>query len=232
MSELERIRAEYARRAQDARYAEWYADANAANRFIEQERDAAIRAALKEFPNILNRGARILDIGCGAGHELVKWQLLVAEARLCGIDLLEARLNNGRQRYPYLPLLWGDASALPLQDETFDVVMQFTVFSSILDGSLRQSVAREMKRVLKPGGIVLWYDYWLNPTNAQTVGMTLRQVRKLFPEFEMRVRRVTLAPPLARFLAPRSMKLCAWLNKIPLVRSHYLIVLSRETVKT
>jgi hypothetical protein len=31
MDELERIRAEYARRACDARYAEWYADANVAN---------------------------------------------------------------------------------------------------------------------------------------------------------------------------------------------------------
>ena len=39
---------------------------------------------------------------------------------------------------------------------------QATVFSSTLDRRMRQNIAREMLRVLKPEGIVLWYDYHVN----------------------------------------------------------------------
>jgi ubiquinone/menaquinone biosynthesis C-methylase UbiE len=227
MNDQDRLRVEYARRAQDPRYQEWYADSNIANRFIEQDRDAARRAALKPFPHVLTPNARVLDVGCGAGHELWKWREWTAEKNLCGVDLLETRLRRGQDLFPSLPLSCADASALPFPDGAFDVVMQFTVFSSILDAALRQHVAREMARVLKPRGVVLWYDYWFNPTNAQTRGVTRREIRKLFPQFAMHSARVTLAPPLARFVAPRSLQWCARLNRIPFLRSHYLIVLFR-----
>ena len=227
MDELERIRAEYARRAQDPRYQEWYADSNAANRFIEQDRDATIRAALKQFPHILEN-ARVLDVGCGSGHELWKWRQETEEKNLCGVDLLETRVRRGRELFPTLALSCADASVLPFPDGVFDVVMQFTVFSSILDVSLRYQVAQEMARVLKPRGVILWYDYWFNPTNSQTGGVTRCEIRKLFPQFAMCVSRVTLAPPLARIVAPRSLQWCARLNRIPFLRSHYFIVLSRK----
>lgn len=226
MDDRERLKTEYARRAQDPRYREWYASTNAANQFIEQDRDAMARALLAaHFP--LAADARVLDLGCGGGHELVKWRDLVAEKNLCGIDLLPERVARGRAACSALSLVCGDGTHLPFASHTFQLVMQFTVFTSILDPALKQRLAAEMLRVLKPGGAILWYDYWWNPTNAQTRGITRREIRQLFPECSLRVQRVTLAPPLARWFAPRSLKMCAWLNHLPFLRSHYLALLTR-----
>lgn len=223
MNDRDRLRLEYARRAQDPRYREWYSTTNAANRFIEQDRDAAVQALLSDFRRSASPGARILDAGCGTGHELYKWRDTFAESQLYGIDLLPERVQNGRAQYPALPLLCGDASAFPFARDTFDLVMQFTVFSSILDNALRQRIASEMLRVLKPSGAILWYDYWFNPTNPQTRGITLRELRTLYPGCALEVKRITLAPPLARTLAPVSPTACAWLNRIPVLRTHYLV---------
>lgn len=227
MNDQERLRREYARRAQDPRYREWYADTNAANRFIEQDRDAGVRALLRAYPPQWT-DRYILDIGCGAGHELAKWRAEFPGARLWGIDLLPERVVRGHENYPYLSLTQGDAAQLPYASAQFDLVTQFTVFTSILDAALRKQIAAEMVRVLKPRGVILWYDYWFNPTNPQTRGIGKRELRALFPECEMRLRRITLAPPLARFVAPRSPKWCARLNRLPFLRSHYLIVLFRS----
>jgi len=66
----------------------------------------------------------------------------------------------------------GDASRLPFKDGSFDIVMQFTVFTSILDREVKKAVATEMLRVLKADGIILWYDYHMNnPKNPDVKGI-------------------------------------------------------------
>lgn len=47
---------------------------------------------------------------------------------------------------------------LELDDATFDLVLQSTVFISILNHEMRQQVASEMMRIMKPDGITTWYD--------------------------------------------------------------------------
>lgn len=228
MDDRERLKTEYARRARDPRYAEWYASTNAANRFIEQDRDAAIKKAFDEFPQLLSPTARVLDVGCGAGGELAKLQQQQNVQNLFGVDLLWERVRRGKEQYPLLNLFWSDASHLPFRDGAFDLAMQFTMFSSILDDALRRRIACEMLRVLKPRGAVLWYDYFFNPTNAQTRGIGKRELRALFPKCSFHVWRVTLAPPLARWVAPRSMAWCARLNRLPWLRSHYLALVIKD----
>jgi len=56
-------------------------------------------------------------------------------------------------------------------------IHQFTVFTSILDISMKQSIAGEMLRVLKPDGIILWYDYYRNnPMNPDVRGVKKREI--------------------------------------------------------
>ena len=115
---------------------------------------------------------------------------------------------------------------LPWDDASFDLVLQSMMFSSILDPSVRAAAASEMARVLRPGGLVLWYDFFTdNPRNPNVRGVGRRELRELFPGFELRWRRVTLAPPLIRLLAPRARPLAAALQALKLLDTHALALL-------
>jgi SAM-dependent methyltransferase len=136
--------------------------------------------------------------------------------------LLFDRLQDAHQALPNLLLACADGQALPYPETAFDLIVQFTVFSSILDERIKQHLAQEMLRVLAPGGLILWYDFWLNPLNRQTRGIRPQEIRGLFPGCACQFRRITLAPPLARCLAPLSWQLCALLEKLVILNTHYL----------
>jgi SAM-dependent methyltransferase len=107
-------------------------------------------------------GARVLEIGCGSGYFLSRFLDYGASAA-AGIDLMDERIVRARNRDPRLELVTGDASELPWADESFDLVTQFTCLSSILDPALRRRIAREMWRVLRPGGLLMSYDMRATP---------------------------------------------------------------------
>lgn len=226
MDELDRIRTEYARRAADPRYRDWYAPTNAGNVFIEQERAHAIHTLLAAHPKLTGPHAMVLEVGCGAGSQLAEMPRYgVASNHLFGVDLLPERLLNGKHAHPERALTCADAQTLPYPANVFDVVTQFTMFTSVLDARVKQQIAREMLRVLKPQGAILWYDYRWNPTNRRTRGIEQPEIRALFPSCGFTWRRITLAPPLARWLAPRSRRLCALLHGISFLRTHYLVLI-------
>jgi hypothetical protein len=103
------------------------------------------------------------------------------------------------------------------------------VFSSILDPGVKRRVASEMVRVLKADGIILWYDFYVNnPWNVDVRGVKRREIHELFPGCGIAVRRITLAPPLARLLAPYSWFACEVLAQVRWLRTHYLGVIRRR----
>ena len=106
--------------------------------------------------------------------------------------------------------------------------MQFTVFTSILDYSMKQKIAQEMLRVLKPDGIIIWYDYWISkPTNPDVKGVGKQEIKKPFPNCKFEFYRITLAPPIARVLVPVSWILCELLEKLKIFNTHYLEVIKK-----
>src|SRR4029077_3549569 len=181
------------------------------------------RAGIRDFGPL-----KVLDVGCGSGGELLRFGIRGVEAsNLYGIDLLPDRIAAARRRNPLWHLSVANAATLPWSDRSFDLVSQFTTFSSILSRDVRASSATEIIRVLRPGGYLLWYDFWLNPTNKGTHGIGPAEVRELFPGFVGRLARVTLAPPISRLVAPHSWSLAVFLGQIPFLRSHYLGVLRK-----
>nr|WP_207185973.1 methyltransferase domain-containing protein [Rubrivivax gelatinosus] len=143
----------------------------------------------------------ITEVGCGGGGNLLELLRLGASPeRLTGLELLPERHAQARRVLPEALTVWqGDASVAPVALSSQDLVLQYTVFSSLLDDSFQQQLAAAMWRWLKPGGAVLWYDFTVdNPKNRDVRGVPLARVRALFPEGRLRAERVTLAPPLAR----------------------------------
>src|SRR5215467_6730268 len=81
---------------------------------------------------------------------------------------------------------------------------------------MKRQMASEMCRVLKPDGLILWYDYHMNnPWNAGVRGVKKREIHRLFPGCSIDLRRITLAPPFARWIVPRSWLLAYLLERLP-----------------
>jgi SAM-dependent methyltransferase len=93
-------------------------------------------------------GDRVLEVGCGSGCDLLQF---VRNGALCsGIDIAERHVALARQRLGDLAdVRLGDACDLPFAAETFDYVYSHGVLHHI---SVPELAAREILRVLKPGG--------------------------------------------------------------------------------
>ncbi|HEY7270401.1 MAG TPA: class I SAM-dependent methyltransferase, partial [Dehalococcoidia bacterium] len=176
-------------------------------------------------------GKRILDVGCGDGGALRDFVRLGAVPRdLTGVDLLDARVERARELTPGACIEAGDAQTLPFPDAAFDLVLGFTLLSSVLDKKPRARIAAEMGRVCSPRGALLLYDFWLNPFNRDTRPLRRDDVRALFPGWHARFAATTLAPPLVRVLAPLpgGRFACSLLEVLPFLRTHFLALLRRE----
>lgn len=225
MDEIERIRAEYRERGRTIP-PDLYSWQRPEIQYWQVQTARACTRLLKEGGAFPLGDESILDVGCGTGQwlgEFIQWG--AQTSNLHGIDLLDERIACARTRLPESDLRAGDARHLPWPDNSFDLVTQFTVFSSILDAGVRRDIAKEMLRVLRPGGRILWYDCrWSNPTRAAVQGLSRADIRKLFPNCAIDFAVATLVPPLSRVIARRSRVLASALESFRFTCSHLTAV--------
>jgi SAM-dependent methyltransferase len=228
-SEPERVAQRYARR--DAALGDLYSPLRPEVWQARQERQRAMLALLAcHAPQPLGQ-LDVLEIGCGTGANLLELASLGFDsARLVGNELLAARAERARSQLPAATRLFeGDALALPFAPASFDIVLQSTVFSSLLDQAFAQRLAARMWDWVRPGGAVLWYDFiYDNPRNRDVRGVALGEVRRLFPQGRIDVRRVTLAPPLSRRIVRLHPGAYRWLNALPWLRTHVLCWIAKD----
>jgi ubiquinone/menaquinone biosynthesis C-methylase UbiE len=170
----------------------------------------------------------VLDIGCGNGG-LLRYlaSLGIPPNQLSGIDLMNYRITAAcRLAPPGTTLLVGNAETLPYPEQCFDLVVQFTVFSSILDAQLRQRVATEMMRVLKRGGHVLWYDMY-KTRNTSLHSITISEISQLFPGMEVRYLQRLHPIYVTRILSFGRFFATLWESLPGLPKTHYLILLQK-----
>jgi SAM-dependent methyltransferase len=111
------------------------------------------------------RGRAVLDVGCGAGVEVVRFAR--AGARIAGLDLSEQAValtrQNLIQQHLTARLTVADGERLPFRDGSFDFVYAHGVIQYAADDA---RVVEECHRVLRPGGVALFQVYnrvsWLN----------------------------------------------------------------------
>jgi ubiquinone/menaquinone biosynthesis C-methylase UbiE len=224
--ETARVRAVYAARAARSGGLEAYSPANEAYLFAIQGRQRAMLRRLRREGLLPLDDKDILEVGCGVGGVLLELIAYGADPkRLHGTDLLAERAAAARERLPHAPITCASGARLPYPDQSFDLLLQFTVFSSILDRAICYTVAKDMVRVVKPGGAIVWYDFWINPLNKQTRGVSPKEIREYFPGCRCTFDRITLAPPLARRLVPLSWSAALLLEKTRLFNTHYLAMI-------
>ncbi len=227
-AERDRIRDVY--RAREAASGDLYAPWQPAEEMMRGSRRRLAARLLRRAGAFPRHGDRCLEVGCGTLGwlaDLIGWG--VREADLGGVDLDPSRLDRARAALPGADLRVADGARLPWEDESFRLVVLSTVLSSILDPGLRRLVAEGATRVLAPGGALLLYDMAVpSPANRDVLPIGRREIRRLFPALHGEMRRVTLAPPLARAVAPRSFALATLLETLPFLRTHRLAVLVKQ----
>lgn len=225
-TDLDRLRKEYLARSERDSRKLLYSRFNPAYLFCFQQLERTLLSLFKKNNLFTLKDLSLLEVGCGSGGVLLQYQLLdVPASNLWGLDIRFDPLPGARNRVPQAIILNANGAMLPVADHSFDLVLQYTAFSSILDEGLKKNMALEMLRVLKPGGFVIWYDFWLNPTNKQTRGIKPAEIRRLFPRCKIQLKRVTLAPPIARRLVPFSWGLAHALESLKFLNSHYLALI-------
>lgn len=222
--EIDRIISIYDQYKRNASVQALWSSSNQGNLFIFRERQRTTEYLLDAHGCLPLSKHRILDVGCGRGAELAYLTQWGAQPHhLYGVDLLPDRIAAAQQAFPDLHFQQANAERIEFPASTFDLVLLFTVFTSILDRQMAHNVAAEVQRVLKPGGAVIWYDFrYNNPYNPHVRGMTKAKIQQLFPGFTLYLRTVTLLPPLARRLGALTPLLYPILSSLPFLRTHYL----------
>lgn len=111
------------------------------------------------------RGKKVLDVGCGAGVDLLRFAK--GGAIVTGIDISSSAIALAKQNAAYqgleADLRVADAEQMPFEDETFDLVFAHGVIQ--YSGST-QRVIDECRRVLRKDGEAIFQAYnrhsWLN----------------------------------------------------------------------
>ena len=119
----------------------------------------------------LEPGARVLDLGSGAGTDsLVAAQMVGADGRVTGIDmtapmLAKARAAAAEMGVANVEFVEGEAERLPFSDASFDVVISNGVIDLVPD---KDAVFAELYRVLVPGGRMQIADVTIqNPVSEE-----------------------------------------------------------------
>lgn len=166
---------------------------------------------------------RVLDLGCGTGDLAAERARLGAPVEWVGIDLRDEAVEAARARFPDARFVTASADAVPEPSSTFDVIVAQVLFSSLPSPQMEAAVAREVARLLRPGGWLVWADIrYSNPANPAVHGVSARRIRSLFPGWDTELVAAGLLPPIARRLGPMTSALYPVLAAIPPLRSHYV----------
>ncbi|MBU0730824.1 MAG: methyltransferase domain-containing protein [Proteobacteria bacterium] len=106
-------------------------------------------------------GSSVLDIGCGAGFDLmIASHLTGIEGRVCGIDLtaeMVARAKKNLEKTPFsnIEIKQVESDDIPYDDNTFD----FVISNGVINLSpCKQKLFKEIYRTLKPGAMLQFAD--------------------------------------------------------------------------
>lgn len=200
-----------------------WSNKNHGNKLHYEERFEKVKL-LMEKNNFNIKKSRILDLGCASGNfteSLLK--IGIERKNITGIDCRRKSIENAISKFPKINFKLMDAKNLKFNNSSFDCIIIFTLFSSVLSFDDRLKIATEVKRVLRPNGFIIYYDLRINnPFNKNNIGINKKELFRLFPEMKIDFFEITLMPPIARNLGFGTRFLYPILTKFSFLNSHYI----------
>ncbi|WP_080565315.1 class I SAM-dependent methyltransferase [Methanosarcina barkeri] len=142
--------------------------------FVGPFLDSDFRRKLQSPDKVIKRsgiteGMRILEVGCGSGAFTtfaakasgIKGEVYALDIQPKMLLQLKKKLSRPENRdIKNIKLVEGDVHKLPFDDNSFDLVYTVTVLQELPD---RNRALKEIKRVLKPGGILAVTEFLPDP---------------------------------------------------------------------
>ena len=113
------------------------------------------------FSEYVKKDSVITDVGCGYGRVL---RILKDEgySDVTGYDFSPMMIERGRRECPDIRFEIMEEDRIPAGDESADAVILFAVLTCIVESEKQEMLIKEIRRILKPGGIIYVNDYLLN----------------------------------------------------------------------
>ncbi|MDO8998500.1 MAG: methyltransferase domain-containing protein [Bacteroidota bacterium] len=219
MSLSEQIKSQYNNRKSNPNLYGNNPYSNAVQKEIKDGIEDLLKKYFKNFDEL-----SLLEIGAGNGTNAYIFEDLGFQRKNISFnELLEERVTAIKNNFPENQLFIGDATNINTTQK-FDVIFQSTVFTSILKEESRIKLANKMWELLKPNGVILWYDFiYNNPANADVKKVTIKEVKALFKGAKLfDIKHVTLAPPIGRKVG----KYYNFFN-FTFLRSHILAIIQK-----
>lgn len=197
--------------------------APSAERLAHRERREILTDVLARHDYFPLWDKQILEIDCGSGDMLQTMiDVGALEENIHGVERIPRLVAELRRRYPRAHLFCEPFDRLDFHDARFDLVVCSDVFSRMAGTAQAENLAREIRRVLQPGGAVIWYDARYPQPGRSFAGAVRRgEIRRLFRRSDVVVRTCTLLPSVASRLGPFSERIYPLLAAVPPLRSHY-----------
>jgi ubiquinone/menaquinone biosynthesis C-methylase UbiE len=123
------------------------------------------RGVVDDVTGLASNAASIVDLGCGPATVLKKLARKRPDLSLTGVDIDETMLSIAKRRLPQVRFLQGSIDAVPVEDQSTDMVISSMVFHH-LPREVKHGALREAKRILKPEGLFLLCDF-ATPVNRR-----------------------------------------------------------------
>ena len=151
---------------------------------VAEKKEFTTPFQIEEFSHYVGIGDLILDVGCGYGRTL---NLLYENGyhNLIGVDFSENMIERGHNQYPHLDLRIKQEKTISMEDNTCDAVILFAVLTCIIYDEEQMSLLKEVKRVLKPNGIIYINDFLLNNDERNLTRYELFKDKYQYGVFEL-----------------------------------------------
>jgi cyclopropane fatty-acyl-phospholipid synthase-like methyltransferase len=120
---------------------------------MEREDPGRYAGWVTELAGLLRPGARVLDLGCGAGTAVTR-QLTRRGLQVIGVDLSAVQLRRARQLVPAAGLVQADMAALQFAAASLDAVVSFYALIHLPLADQRALIPR-IRGWLRPAGLFL-----------------------------------------------------------------------------